>query len=133
MLTILKLITELEAIDQELLKLNFIQNLEGKYKRIRIKTITATVLTTLFIIYVNLFDGLTYGKPYVNAIVVGDFLTYWMPTFCTSYMVLQFCSFVALLKERFEWLNSQLKKLAFLTSKHALIKNNVVAPYFISS
>lgn len=106
------------------------QNLTESYKRLKLKILAATVFTTLFIIYVIVFDGLTYGKPYVNAIVVGDFLTYWTPTFCTSYLVLQFCTFVTLLKERFEWLNNQLKKLAFITTKHASIKRNKPA-YFV--
>lgn len=105
------------------------QNLTQSYKRLKVKILAATLFTTLFIIYVIVFDGLTYSKPHVDAIVVGDFLTYWSPTFCTSYLVLQFCAFVTLLKERFEWLNNQLKKLAFLTTKHASIRRNKPANF----
>lgn len=119
-----------ETVDHDFEKLNFVENIEQTHKRLKLKVVAATLFTTLFIIYVIIFDGLTYAKPYVNAIVVGDFLTYWTPTFCTSYLVLQFCTFTTLLKERFEWLNNQLKKLAYLSSKHASIKRNMfAAPY----
>lgn len=119
---------QLRSIDEDFKKLNFVENIEAKYKFMRLKVVVATVLTTLFVTYVIVFDGLTYGKPYVDPIVVGDFLSYWMPTICTSYLILQFCTFVALLKQRFGWLNKQLKKVAFLCSKHNLIKRSFISP-----
>lgn len=127
------MITAIEKLDNDFQKLNFVQDLEEKYKHMRSKVMAATVFTTLFICYVLIFDGLTYGKPDVNEIVVGDFLTYWTPIFCTSYLVLQFCSFAALLKERFKWLNNHLEKLAYLSSKHVTIKRKLESSYFFSS
>lgn len=98
----------------------------------KVRAIAATAFASIFVLYVISFDALTYAKPYVNAIVVGDFLTYWMPIFCTTYLVLQFCTFMALLNERFQWLNGQLKKLAFMCSKHIAIQQKLGTPFFIS-
>lgn len=112
-------------MDHDFQTLNLVSNIEGKYERLRIKAIASSTIASLAVTYVIIFDGLTYGKPYLNVIIVGDFIAYWMPILCTSFMVLQFCTFVALLKERFTWLNLQLKKIAFLSAKHASIKRNL--------
>lgn len=98
----------------------------------KLKLTAVTISVALFVSYVFTFDTFTYQKPYVNAIVVGDFLTYWMPIICSSCLVLQFCTFAVLLIERFEWVNDQLKKLTFLCSKHGLIKKKLGIPFSIS-
>lgn len=121
---ILNLLDQLHSVDQELQSSNFVVDVTKTYKETKLKVIIAITLASLLLVFVIIFNAETYNPSYMNVNVFGDYVTYCMPLICTSYMLLQFCTFLVILKQRYTWLNNKITNIAVLCSEQLAEKQN---------
>lgn len=92
-------------------------NINQTYHNAKYHEIIATTFATISVLIVIIFDTLCYTNSF-NIITIGNSIAYCVPLVTTNYMVLQFCTYSMLLKQRFKWLNLQLKTIKQLCARH---------------
>lgn len=91
----------------------------------RQKIIVVIVLVTLIGCILITLDEVTF--PCNNVPIVyhlGIFVTYCLRFIYISYMLLQFCTILAIIKQQYNWLNQQIECIAALCNKHLLQNKN---------
>lgn len=82
------------------------------------------ILTTFAVLLVVALEENTYSNSIVDINEFGDFVTYCLPLFTTSFMLLQFCTYLAIIKQRYNWLNQQIENIASLCREQLLYKKS---------
>lgn len=75
----------------------------------KLEATIAVVLSTSLVSYVTIADLLAFDPLYPTPAAISDTVIYRVTLFCTTYMILQFCTFLGVLRQRYKWLNSHIK------------------------
>lgn len=124
---ILSLLEQLQQLDQDFAKLNIISDAKQSYRQMRLEVIVAIILSSMlacFVILTDLYSFLSFDFPEG---IISDTMIYRITLFCTNLMVLQFCTFLGVIRQRFNWLNRHIKTIAA-----DCCKQNVVASLQVS-
>lgn len=117
----LKVLEDLYALDQELTALNYIKGITKTYKTMKLWVIFAATITTILVMAVMILEEITYFSARAAiALEIGVFVTYCLPLMCTTAMLFQFCTFLAIIKQRYSWLNQKIVNITTLCSKRTL-------------
>lgn len=116
---------DLHTLDQELTVLNYIKNITKTYKTMKLRVIFAATITTIIVMIVMILEEITYFSSKAAIVLeIGVFVTYCLPLMCTTAMLLQFCTFLAIIKQRYSWLNQKIENIAALCSQRTLYKES---------
>lgn len=122
---VLNILKDLYTLDQELQFLNYIPNIVKEFKSARLKLITVVLLIILVLSILVISEEVLY-RPNPSGIVkeVSIFVVFSLPLICTTFMLLQFCAILVLIKQRYRWLNQKIEDTTALCNKHMLCKRN---------
>lgn len=118
MLQVLYLTTQLHKFDQELISLGFIENPIDMYKSMTLGILATTLMITVLVVYLFSVDILTFTAFHLDLEFIGQTVLDRMPAVYSSYILLQICAFLAIVKQRYKCLNRKLKKVAFTCWKY---------------
>lgn len=85
-----------------------------------LQTIIAVILATLIVSSVIILEEITFSFSEVLQVKFGDNVVYCLPVVFISCMVIQFCTFLAIIKQRYTWLNKQIEDIALLCKNQIL-------------
>lgn len=78
----------------------------------RLEVIFALTMSVIIINYVVITDIITFDRFPPTLTTITDTVIQRATLFCTAYMLLQFCTFLGVLRQRFKWLNRYIKSIA---------------------
>lgn len=108
----------MQKLDEEFKALHYVWNIKEDNRSVKLEIIIANVVVSSLIAYFITTDVLVFYPPFeLSEEFIGDTVLNRLPAVYSSYTLLQFCSFLAILKQRFKWLNRNLKKIARICSK----------------
>lgn len=127
---VFKLLEDLDMFDQEVKISNIVQHVTQTYKFRRAQLVALITLTLLLLTLIIIFEeGTYYSNHAIDVNVVSHCSAYAMPLICTSFMVLQFCTFIATIKQRYSWLNKQIKEISKMCNRELSHKQNTNERY----
>lgn len=103
---------KLETLDRELKNVRIVSNTNRFYSAMRLRVIIAVVLSTMLIVCVIVADVITFDPLYPTYAAIGDTVIYRVTLTCTTYMLLQFCAFLEVIRQMYKWLNRYIKTTA---------------------
>lgn len=109
---ILNLLKDLQNLDEDFKSFNIISDAKENYRRMRLEVLIAVILSVLLTGYVVATDSYTFlSVAYVKE-VISDTMIYRVTLFCTSFVVVQFCVFLGVVRQRYIWLNRHIERVA---------------------
>lgn len=109
---ILNVLEQLQKMDLNFKNDKIISNAKQCYKHMRLEMIFAIIFSILLIIYVIILDSFSFVPSYPSfETIINDSIMYYLTYFCTTNMLLQFCCFLGVIRQRFKWLNQYIGRI----------------------
>lgn len=108
MFQILHIIEHIYNCDKRFQILKIKSDISSSYLKQQRYATAGTLFASTSVLIVFVFDVLCYADKF-NVTVVGNNIAYCVPLITTNCMLLQFCTYAMVLKQRFKWLNLKLK------------------------
>lgn len=111
----MKVIKDLYTLDKKL-KLS-----PQTYKNMRLTSIIAIASSTLVMSIILILEEVTFVLNDEITVEIGDNIAYCLPIVYTSYVLIQFCSILGIIKQRYHRLNQQIEEIAILCKEQMIL------------